>query len=119
MVIASTTLTPAAFCSADDPRVVQRTNRAAAGQGRGAFYCTPGRELGGDFSTAARRIRTYGRSSQHYETATCARFASRSRLFKRLTFCLTRSRRAKTSAPAVAGLPQDGRRASPRDATPA
>jgi hypothetical protein len=59
MVIAATTFAQAAFCAADDSRLIEGPPRAAAGHGRGDFYCWPGRELRGGFSTLARKIRTY------------------------------------------------------------
>src|SRR5688500_15443412 len=56
MVIAATTLTPAAFWSADDLEVIRGSNRAAAGHGRGDFYSRPGRELGPLFCSSRRKI---------------------------------------------------------------
>jgi hypothetical protein len=59
MVIAATTLTPAASGVADDSRLIFTPPRAAGGHGRGIFYCWPGHELGDVISTVARKIRTY------------------------------------------------------------
>jgi len=50
MVIAATPVTPAAFCVADDSRVIRPPPRAAAGFQLRSFYCWPGRELGHGFS---------------------------------------------------------------------
>src|SRR5687767_6258637 len=60
MVIAATTLTPAAFSSPDDLQVVRGSNRAAGVHGRGDFYSRPGRGLGLHFSGSRRKIRSYG-----------------------------------------------------------
>jgi hypothetical protein len=59
MVIAATTFAQAAFCVADDSRLIGGPPRAAAGHGRRDFYSWPGRELGVRFSKFARKIRTY------------------------------------------------------------
>jgi hypothetical protein len=61
MVIAATPDPPAAFCIADDFGLIRRSKSAAAAQGRRDFYSRPGRELGEEISTSARKITTYER----------------------------------------------------------
>ena len=114
MVIAATTLTPAAFCVADDLEVIRPSPRAAGGHGRGVFYCRPGLELGLHFWGSARKTRSYGGGANSYKTSRrdVARVSAAvwAVWFNRFTRAVNNNLRAAAAANRARPLPPDYRR---------